>query len=142
MVDDPAEHRALLVDLRRAQARLAGLRMRVLAAADSSDVAAESAATSTAGWVAERTRQDRSSAHADLGLGRSLDEAFVATRDALDEGLVDVAQARVMVRSVESLPANVGAQDRERAEKHLVTLVGSHDASELKRRGSGRRISR
>lgn len=45
-----AEQRTLLVDLARAEARLAGLRLRVLVAADYSDVAAESAAASTAAW--------------------------------------------------------------------------------------------
>ena len=45
----PAEQRTVLVDLARAEARLAGLRLRVLAAADRNDIAADSAATSDRG---------------------------------------------------------------------------------------------
>ena len=133
-----AEQRGLLADLARAEARLTVLRLRVLVAADSSDVAADSAATSTTAWVAERTHQDRSAAHADLRLARSLDETFAVTRDALSNGLVDAAQAHVIVRSVEGLPASVAQPDRDRAEKHLVTLAGSHGAGDLKQ--LGRRI--
>ena len=52
----PAEQRDVLVELARAQARMEELRLRVLAAADRSDVAAESAATSTGAWLAQATR--------------------------------------------------------------------------------------
>ena len=60
----PAEQRAALVDLARAEARLAGLRLRVLAAADRDDIAADSAATSTGAWLAQHTRLTRGAAHA------------------------------------------------------------------------------
>ena len=60
----PAEQRAVLVDLARAEARLAGLRLRVLAAADRTDIAADSAATSTGAWLAQHTRLTRGWPHA------------------------------------------------------------------------------
>ena len=100
----PAEQRAVLVDLARAEARLAGLRLRVLAAADRDDIAADSAATSTGAWLAQHTRLTRGAAHAQVQLALALDTGFTATREALAAGLVDVDQAAVIVRSVQALP--------------------------------------
>jgi Domain of unknown function (DUF222) len=131
----PDEQRTALVDLVRAEARIAALRLRVLAAADSADVAAESAATSTAAWLARATRRTRSAAHADVLLARSLDDTRTATRDALADGLLAEDQARVVVRAVEALPQSVDSADRARAEKHLLHLAGQHDAAALKHLG-------
>src|SRR5919112_2470062 len=132
------EQRYALTELARAEARISELRFRVLAAADRSDLAAESAASSTAAWLAQATRQTRAGAHADVHLAQALDGGFGATRDALADGLVDVAQARVIVRAVQALPDTVDANDRGRAEKHLITLAGEHDATAL--RLLGRRV--
>ena len=96
-----AEQRHALTELARLQARIAELHLRVLAAADRSDVAAETAATSTTAWLAQATRQARAAAHADVLLAQALDGPFSATRDALADGLVDVDQARVIVRAVQ-----------------------------------------
>src|SRR4051812_42042789 len=78
----PDEQHAALVDPTRAEAWMAALRLRVLAAADTADVAAASAATSTSAWLAQATRRTRSTAHADVLLSRSLEDAHIATRDA------------------------------------------------------------
>jgi hypothetical protein len=126
------EQRTTLVALARAEARIVELRLRVLAAADRNDIAADSAASSTAAWVAHHTRQSRSAAHADLRFALSLDSAHQLTRAALADGLVDQAQARIIVDAVEALPDSVPASDRERAEKHLVDLAGEHDAKALR----------
>lgn len=126
------EQRSALVELARAEARITELRLRVLAAADHADVAAESAATSTAAWVAHRTRQVRSAAHNDLRLAERLDAGFAATREALAAGHVDVAQARVVVQAVSRLPECVDGHERERAEQHLLRLAGEFDAQALK----------
>ena len=131
----PDEQRAALVDLARAQARMAALRLRVLAAADTADVAAASAATSTSAWLAQATRRTRSTAHADVLLSRSLEDAHIATRDALADGLLAEDQSRVVVRAVDALPESVDAADRARAEKHLLHLAGQHDAAALKHLG-------
>src|ERR671921_533016 len=70
------EQRFSLTELVRLQARVAELHLRVLAAADRSDLAAESAASSTAAWLAHQTRQTRASAHADVHLAQVLDTGF------------------------------------------------------------------
>ena len=72
----PAEQRTVLVGLARAEARLAGLRLRVLAAADRDDIAADSAATSTGAWLAQHTRLTRGAAHAQVALALALDTGF------------------------------------------------------------------
>jgi hypothetical protein len=127
-----AEQRAALVDLARAESRLGELRLRVLVAADRGDVGAESGASSTAAWMAHATRRVRSLAHADVALATRLDETFTATRAALAAGLLDLGQARVIVRAVEALPPSAAPWVRELAEKHLVALAGEHDEKALK----------
>ena len=126
------EQRTALLDLARLQARVAELRLRVLVAADRNDVAADSGDTSTVAWLAHRTRQDRSRAHADLRLAQALDSTCGATRDALAAGSLDLEQARTVVRAIDALPGEVGAGDRYRAERHLVDLARDHDAAALK----------
>src|SRR4051794_4862356 len=125
----PDEQRTSLLQLARAEARIAELRLRVLAGADRNDVADRTGASSTAAWLAHETRQDRPAAHADLRLALALDGGFTATRDALAGGRVDLAQARVIVRAVQQVPESVGQADRDRAEKHLVHLAADHDAT-------------
>jgi hypothetical protein len=132
------EQRYALTELARAEGRITELRLRVLAAADRSDLAADTAATSTGAWLAQATRQTRAAAHADVLLAQALDGPFGATRDALADGLVDVDQARVIIRAIQALPDTVEAQDRGRAEKHLIDLAGQHDAKTL--RLLGRRV--
>jgi Domain of unknown function (DUF222) len=132
------EQRYALTELARAEGRLAELRLRVLAAADRSDLAADTAATSTGAWLAQATRQTRAAAHADVLLAQALDGPFAATRDALADGLVDVDQARVIIRAIQALPDTVDGHDRGRAEKHLIDLAGQHDAKTL--RLLGRRV--
>ena len=128
----PAEQRAALVDLTRAEARMAELRLRVLAAGDRNDIAAASAATSTGAWLAQHTRQTRGTAHAQVKLALALDTGYTATRDALAAGRIDTEQAAVIVRSVQALPESVSAQDRGRAEAHLIAAAGEFDRGDLK----------
>jgi hypothetical protein len=137
----PAEQQEALVELARGQARMEELRLRVLAAADHSDIAAESAATSTGAWVAYATRQPRGQAHRDVTVALALDEELGATRDALADGAVDGDQARVIVAAVQALsrqaPEAVAADPSipQRAEKHLIELAADFDAVALKRLG-------
>ena len=122
----------MLVDLARGQARLEGLRLAVLAAADTADIAQDSAATSTAAWVAQHTRQTRPAAHADLALATALDRNHPVLQAALAAGRVDLPQARVITRALADLPDSVTADQRTLAEQHLITLAADHDAGALK----------
>jgi hypothetical protein len=133
-----AEAGATLVDLTRLQARVAELRLRVLAAADTLDLGADTGCTSAAAWLATRTKVTRAQAHADLRLAQALDGRLDGTREALATGALHEDQARVIVSALAELPAEVGDADRLRAEEHLVGLAQGYDATVLRR--FGRRI--
>src|SRR4051794_8011942 len=132
------EQREALVELSRAEARIGELRLRVLAAADRNDIAADSAATSTSAWLAVHTGTTRAQAHADLRFAHALDNGFAHTRQALAAGDLNRAQAEVIVRAVADLPGGVDPTLAERAEKQLVGDAGHHDAAAL--RLLGRRV--
>ncbi|MFL6135024.1 MAG: hypothetical protein ACJ72A_19630, partial [Nocardioidaceae bacterium] len=66
------EQREALVELSRAEARISELRLRVLAAADRNDIAADSAATSTSAWLAVHTGTTRAQAHGEVRLAQAL----------------------------------------------------------------------
>ncbi|HSE69335.1 MAG TPA: DUF222 domain-containing protein [Nocardioidaceae bacterium] len=126
------EQRAVLAELTRAEAMLTELRLRVLAAADAADIAAETAASSTAAWVAHETRQTRAAAHADVRLAKALDGGFETTRKALAGGRLNLAQARVIVEAVEALPDDAPGWVRGAGEAHLVEQAQTFDAKALR----------
>src|SRR5690242_2804418 len=64
----PQEQRRVLVALKRQQARLAELELRVLTAADRNRVGAECGATSTPAWLAHQTKTTTRAGFADLHL--------------------------------------------------------------------------
>src|SRR6188472_4539735 len=68
----PTEQRDSLIELTRAEAQLAALRLRVLAEADRSGATQDRGACSAADYVAVETRQTRIAARSDLKLARAL----------------------------------------------------------------------
>jgi hypothetical protein len=131
----PAEQRETLVDLARAEAQLAALRLRVLAEADRSGATDTEAAASAADWVAGETKQTRTTARADLKLARGLEQHQLVA-DALAAGRANPSQARTIVEAVDLLPTSgefaVSVEQRVRAEAHLVGLVSDYDATALR----------
>ena len=74
-------------------------------------------------------------AHADVKLAQALDEGFAATRVALAAGMIDVDQARVIVRAIQALPVDAVTSEPGlpgRAEAHLLDLARTHDARKLR----------
>ena len=126
------EQRETLVDLARLQSRVSELRMRVLAAADLNDVGAATAAASTAAWLADRTTVAHNVARADVRLAKQLDGDFTETREALSDGRISEAQARVIVDAVNALPGTVDAAGRRKAELHLIAEASHRDPRALK----------
>ncbi len=134
----PEEQAEALVRLRRQQARLAELELRLLVAADRNEVGVDEGATSTAAWLAQETGRTRASCFADLHLAQALDGDFEATRRALAAGRIDVDKARVVVAAVgrlvedhDDLPPGTHAA----AETHLLELAERFDAVTLRRLG-------
>ena len=134
----PAEQRAALVELARAEARLTELRLRVLVDADRNQVGADSGATSTPAWLAHATKTTRTAAFRDLHLARKLDETFTKTRAALAAGLIDVEKAAVVTAAVEALTSeydDLPPGTEVRAEAHMLDLATEFDAPALRKLG-------
>ncbi|HET6626542.1 MAG TPA: DUF222 domain-containing protein, partial [Nocardioidaceae bacterium] len=127
-----------LVELRRQQARLRELELRVLVAADRNQVGADSGATSTPAWVAAETASGRAACFRDLHLAEALDTGFEATRVALADGEIDDQKAAIIVTAVrrltqeyDELPAGTHAA----AEAHLLELASRFDPATLTQLG-------
>jgi hypothetical protein len=127
-----AEKAAALVELSVQAARLEELRLRVLADAD--DVAEQSGARSATAWLAHATRQDTAATCAAgrlaEGLGRwSRVAAGMAT------GVVNAAQARVLVEALDELPADLEPGLVAKAEAYLVEQAEQFPPAQLKTLG-------
>jgi hypothetical protein len=123
--------------LDRLESRLAGLRMRVMAAAG--EVAEESADRSVATWLAAETRTDPRDRHGELGLARGLERRWTRLAAAVADGSANLAQARVIAQALEDLPqAEVGAEGLVRAEEALIGYAATYGPRQLRR--LGRRI--
>ncbi|GAA1435192.1 hypothetical protein GCM10009641_30710 [Mycobacterium cookii] len=132
-VDDKA---AALRELVAAEAQLVELRLRVLA--DAGDLADATGAKDTAGWLAHQTRTRFSDARADMGLATVLDRERPVLAAGMREGAVTLAQAHVIRRALDALPAAVDTDTVTRAEAHLVGCAGEFGPKELGR--IGRRV--
>ena len=133
----PTDDKALaLSEVVRAEGQLAELRLRILA--DAGDLAHETAARDAAGWLAFATRTRFADARADVTLAVALDRDHPVLADAMREGNATLAQAHVIHRAIESLPAAVDADTVALAEAHLVAQAAEFGPKELGR--LGRRI--
>ncbi len=123
-----------LLELTRLNARVTELKWRVLADADRNEIGADEAATGTATWLANHTRETRAKTHRDLRGALLLDEPrHEPTRRAFAGGRLTEDQVWVILRAVEDLPADeVTDEDRVRAEEHLIALAAEHDAKQLR----------
>ena len=134
----PDEQAEAVVALRRQRARLKELELRCLVAADRNQVGADSGATSTPAWLADRTASTRAACFRDLRLAEQLDEDFDRTRRALAAGVIDAEKAAVIVSAVTALTDehdDLPADTHERAEEHLLALAVRFDPRELRRLG-------
>ncbi len=130
----PAEQAETLVELGQLAARLTELRWRVLAGANRNEVGTKDGSTSTAAWLAARTRENRARCNGELRGARLLDEArFAPTRAAFAAGSLTEDQVWVILRAIEDLPAEeVTSEQRTAAQEHLIGLAGEHDAKALR----------
>jgi hypothetical protein len=130
------EKSAALRELASLESRVAGLRLRVMAAAD--EVAEDTAARDVAAWVSQHTLTEPEAARADHRLAHALDRNHTQVAEALAAGRCSLAQAQVIVRSLEELPDRVGREVVESAEATLVGYAAQFRPSQLRR--LGRRI--
>ena len=127
------EKAQVLLELTGLEARLAELKLRVLASAD--DVALESGDRSAATWLAHRTRSGIGAALGHARLAEALDARCPGVREALMAGRVGLEQARVIVTALDELPADLDPELRAKAEAHLITEAGHFGPRELRRLG-------
>ncbi|WP_017932715.1 HNH endonuclease signature motif containing protein, partial [Nocardioides sp. Iso805N] len=120
---------AALLALTRLEARLAELRLRVMAA--SRDVAEEIGARDVASWLVAQEVVDSRAAHAALALARGL-EGRPVVRAALAEGRFGVKHARVILDGLAALPDDLPDGVIEKAEAHLCDLAGQHRPKDLR----------
>ena len=130
----PAEQRAALKDLAKAEAQLTAMRLRVLGEAERSGATDAQAAASAADWLAVEMRQTRLAARSDQKLTKAL-EQHQQLATALGAGRANVAQARAIVKVLDRLPSTgefaVAQEQRQQAEEHLVGLAAEYDAKAL-----------
>jgi hypothetical protein len=133
---DEVETAETIVELQRAQAKLAAAQARLLAHAEVVDVAGLVHATSTAAWLRSQVPLTPRQAKRAVSLAKALDsDRYPATTRALAAGGLMVDQARVIMAAVDALPDRLFADERIRGEAHLVELGKTHDAQQLARLG-------
>jgi Domain of unknown function (DUF222) len=119
----------------RLVARLEGLRLDLLAA--SSDVAEDAGARSAGVWLALESRRG-----AATGAGDQRDADALARRPAvlaaLRDGVVNAAQACIIVRALDALPSDLDHELMTKAESQLLADAGHFAPREL--RVLGRRV--
>jgi hypothetical protein len=113
-----AEKAAALAELARVESQVAELRLRI--EADAEDVAAQFAGRDVAGWMQWATKCRGEDARADLRLAVALDRRYQCVGAALREGSANLAQARVIVKTLDDLPAEIPTEVLAKAEQTLV----------------------
>ena len=129
------EKQQLLLELSRAQARVTAQGLRVLAVAD--DIAEATGDRSTATWLANQTRDAHGTVRRHAGLAAALEQRWTQTAAALADGVVNLAQARVMVEALDALPDDLGDDLRVKAESYLVEKAAELGPRELRHLGRG-----
>ena len=130
-----SERQEFLLRVARVKARVAAEELRVLAASD--DIAGETGDRSTATWLAHQTREAHGTVRRHAALASSLGSRWAQTADALGEGDLNLAQARVIVEALDALPEDLGDDLVVKAEAYLVEQAGSFGPRELRHLGRG-----
>ena len=117
---DPSGLASALAEVARAEARLASVKLRLVAAAEASEVAAQDGSTDTAAWAARAVGGNRSRAWGAVWLARRLDETCHATAAALAEGRIGEEHAAVIAAATTSVPEGVTAEELAVCEEVLV----------------------
>ena len=122
-----------VVEVDRAIRRLEALKLKLLACADKAGVAQDAGFTGTEAWAAKQTTTSHTTAARQVALARELDDSHIATKTALDDGLVSPAHAAVIVGASLALPSGVSDQQREAVETALVAKAQHYTADQLRR---------
>ncbi len=125
-----------IVELQRVQARLVAVQAALLAHAERIDVAKSNSSTSTAAWLRGEVALTPRQAKQAVQLATALDSGRCpATAEALSSGDLQADQALAVAAAVDALPERMFADDRFRAEAHMVELGRRYDARQLRHLG-------
>jgi hypothetical protein len=124
---------ALIGDVDRAIARLAAVRLALVAAVDRDQVAAGAGMSGTPAWLAARSRSDTSRAAREVRLATALEAELPATRDALASGVVSTEHAQVIATAAAQLPHGLRDTERRAIEAALVERATRVDPATLRR---------
>ncbi|MEI2821270.1 MAG: DUF222 domain-containing protein [Marmoricola sp.] len=113
-----------LIELKRAESRLAACKHRILRAADTTRVAAAFGATDTSSWAALLTHTDADISARDVKLARSLVTGS-PTYVALEAGDISAEHARIITTAAGQLPDGVAPEDALVVERSLVAKAHS-----------------
>ncbi|MCX6396980.1 MAG: DUF222 domain-containing protein [Propionibacteriales bacterium] len=127
-----AERAAGLAAVDRAESRLAGVRMALLASAERTRTAAAAGHASTGQWAAQTVNADPFVVERQVRLSQRLEKRTV-TQLALAAGELTAEHAAVIVRADEQLPGSVTPAQRALVEAALVEKARSMPPSLLRR---------
>jgi hypothetical protein len=131
----PLSYRQLLSCLDLAQQveqTTAALKLHLLREADSRDVARLEHAHATEGWFATRSRVKYATARQAVSVAAALDRRPVLDQ-ALTTAAVNTEQAAVIADCVTSLPAEIGTEAIDKAERLLIAWAADFDANGLRK---------
>ncbi|MCW2755395.1 MAG: endonuclease [Marmoricola sp.] len=117
---DAAGQADLLLSMTRAEARIAAVKLTVLAAAERTRTALRSGAASTGQWAAKVINTDQAAAHRQVGLAQGLDRR-IATQRALSAGDISPEHAAVIIQADRQLPSQIKAEQRDVVERTLIS---------------------
>jgi hypothetical protein len=126
----------LLVAVQQQTTRLEALTAKALAA--SGDVAEAHGCRHAGAWLAHEARQDPAEGRSAQRLAEGLDQRWRIVAVSYAAGAVSSAQARVIGRALDDLPADLDPHLRTRAEAHLVAEAAHFCPRDL--RVLGRRV--
>jgi hypothetical protein len=127
------QRQAALVHSARVRARADAWELRLLAA--SGDIAEATGARSSAAWVAVETREAHGVVRRRASLASALDERWGEVGTGLEVGVLNLAQARVIVEALDALPDELDPVLLGKAQAHLVEQASQFGPRELARLG-------
>ena len=128
------EYAGLVRECARARARLQALELRLVAAADTAGVAADTGAASTGAWHATVTNTEPAESARQTKLATALDKPNLAgTSSALGAGVVSAAHAAVIAAAVRQLPADLTAEQVAVVEADLLAKARRMNPQQLRK---------
>jgi hypothetical protein len=129
----PREYAGVVAEAARARSRLHALELRLVAAAERTQVAREAGCASTGAWLSKQTRSGTATAARAVKLATDLDDHLPATSAALAEGVVSTEHASVIAHATSRLPQKLSTDQVATVEASLVEKARRVDPTQLRR---------